>query len=49
MISEKHDTETIREWLTRWKIDIGSQIQGFVCDQSLSLMAAEVISYTQFF
>lgn len=48
MISEKHDTETIRQWLTRWKIDIGSQVQEFTSDQSLALMAAAVISFTQF-
>ncbi|KAF0735678.1 Uncharacterized protein FWK35_00026844, partial [Aphis craccivora] len=48
MISEKHDTETIRQWLTRWKIDIGSQIQEFTSVQSLALMAAAVISFTQF-
>lgn len=48
MISEKHDTETIRAWLTRWKIDIRSQVHEFVSDQSLALMAAAVISFTQF-
>jgi len=48
MISERHDTETIRGWLTRWKIDIRSQVQEFVSDQSLALMAAAVISFKQF-
>lgn len=47
MISEKHDTETIRQWLTRWNIDIRSQVQEFV-SESLALMAAAVISFTQF-
>lgn len=32
MISEKYDTETIRQWLTRWKLDIRLQVHEFVSD-----------------
>lgn len=48
MISEKHDTESIRQWLMRWKLDLGSQVHEFVSDQSLALMAAAVMAFTQF-
>lgn len=44
MISGKHDTEFIRQWLIRWKMDLGSQVHNFVSDQSLALMAAAVIA-----
>lgn len=48
MISEKHDKETIRQWLTRWKLGIRSQVHEFVIYQSLTLMAAAVLTFTQF-
>lgn len=48
IIFEKHDTETIRQWLTRWKLDVRSQVHEFVSDQSLALMAAAVMRFTQF-
>lgn len=48
MLSEKHDTETIRQWLTRWNMDIRSQVDEFISDQSMALMAAAVMAFTQF-